>query len=134
MIDTSSWSPQVQRKVSSYFAERSIDVALVTRVDYVLALLSANTRETLGIAEGIIGKAITRCPTVQPPDPRQSILAPRKEPVVSKVVRNPCLPTTRAFQRFKEVKVGRTREQLLSRGVTTRDLSVWKKAGYLEFS
>lgn len=132
-MDQTSWSPAVQSKVASYFRGRSIDPALVTRVDYVLALLSINTRETIQLAEEIIGKAITRCPTVQPPDPRKSTIAAR-QPVVTMVVRNPCLPTTPAFQRFKEVKIGRTREQLISRGVTARDLSVWKKAGYYEIS
>lgn len=59
---------------------------------------------------------------------------PPRDPVVVFVARNPRLPTTPAFQRFKEFQVGRTAEQLLRRGVTHRDIREATRAGWVRFS
>jgi hypothetical protein len=53
---------------------------------------------------------------------------------VVRVVPNPCRPTTDAWQRFRQVKVGMTEDQLRARGVSTRDLRVWTRARYLEIA
>lgn len=103
--------------------------------DLALALLRVGTSEALDYAGRALGVSITRCPSAVPPWPPKPV---RREAAadlrVSRVVKNPCRPTTGAFQRFKHVKVGMTEEQLRSRGVSTRDLRVWVRAGYVEFA
>lgn len=51
---------------------------------------------------------------------------------VLRVERNPRLPTTGAFQRYKNIRVGLTVAQLLARGVTRRDIREVVAAGVVE--
>lgn len=103
-----------------------------SRADLVLALLRVNTPQSLAAAEGIVGRPVTRCPPSIPPWPPKPVAKAPRAPTVRKVARNPCLPTTPAFQRYREVRVGMTRDQLLARGITHRDLRKW--ARHVEFS
>lgn len=96
-------------------------------VDLVLALLRG-PRDLRPSAEALAGVPIKVVPgfdkvrplPVASPRPMdQEALDLRR---VIWVARNPRLPTSPAFQRFKQIRVGRTVQQCLTRGVTRRDL------------
>jgi hypothetical protein len=99
--------------------------------DKVLMLLRAGD---LSAAEELVGKPITRCPAWVPQWPPLPVASRRSEPRVVRVGRNPCLPTTDAFQRYKVVRVGMTKKQLLARGLSHRDIRIWVNGGHVEFS
>lgn len=99
----------------------SLSRAGLGQADVVLELLRL---DLIPEVEALIGHPITRCPTrVYRPLP----LAPRAAPGpddrrVLSVVRNPRLPTTDSFQRFRLIQPGTTISSLLKRGVTRKDL------------
>lgn len=124
--------------LSDYFDSIGLDPLRASSADVVLALLRINTAESLEVASEIVGRPITVCPPAIPPWPPKPVNesarkaqrdADKTSRVVTKVGRNPCLPTTGAFQRFHHVRVGMTEDQLLRRGLTRRDLRVWAKKG-----
>lgn len=102
-----------------------------SRADTVLGLLRINTKASLRAAEAIVGKPITHCPAYLPPWPPKPVDKPRGS-VIVKLARNPCLPTTGAFQRYRKLRVGMTLQQAHTRGVTLRDLRRWGRAGHVE--
>lgn len=114
-----------------YFAEIGVDKPLT--VDIVLALLRINTPESLARASKLAGIEITKCPPAVPPWPPKPVAA-RAVVKVVRVGRNPCLPTTGAFQKFRMVRVGMTREQLKKRGLDNRDIRQWTNQGHIEWS
>jgi hypothetical protein len=120
-------------RVEAYFTEERIDPDLAQRVDVILALLTINTTEALRVASHLGGFSIKKCPPavpLWPPAPVQGARLPR----ITRVEKNPCLPTTGAFQRFRQIRRGMTRTQLLGRGLTTRDLRLWERAGFIAWS
>lgn len=121
----------LEAKLQKYWAE--VKVRGPGRADTVLALLRIGTREALSEAELIVGKPITRCPPAVPPWPPKPARS-EEHRVVVRVERNPCLPTTDAFQRFKKIRVGMTEPQVLRRGVTKRDIRRWSKSRAIELS
>lgn len=98
------------------------------RADEVLELLRKNTDEALWEAEKILGRRITQCPPAVPPWPPKPVHRDK----VLRVVR---IDATKPFRgqgtahRFSLVRVGMSREKLLSRGVLVRDLRVWQRSG-----
>jgi hypothetical protein len=119
-----------QEAVTEYL--RAHGLAAPSRADVVLALLRVNTQQSLAAAEGIVGRPVTRCPPAIPLWPPKPVVRAPRAPRVKAVGRNPCLPTSGAFQRYRTVRVGMTRDQLLARGVTHRDLRKWAK--HVEFT
>ena len=96
------------------------------QADLVLSLLR---HELIDDVEQMIGHPIEVCP----PDPR---LRPARKPdaavtarVVSMAV-SPKLIGARA-RRWASVRLGLTVENLLSRGVTRRDIRSWRRRGFL---
>jgi hypothetical protein len=128
------FTPDLRRQVGGYIEAHRLEPEHLLRIDVVLALLRINSRDSLEAAEKLTGRPITRCPPQLPPWPPVPVRPPQGVARVIKIARNPCLPTTPAFQRYRLVKLGLTREQLLVRGVTARDLRVWMRAGHLEFT
>lgn len=128
----------------SYFSipqdETNLDAALCRRglcqADVVLALLKDARRDAVA---AVVGRPIQ----VLPPDPRIWMVP---APVVVhsrrtgdarrvvKVSRNPRLPTTGAFQRFRLIRPGLTIAQLLARGVTRRDIRQGVRRKYIRLS
>lgn len=104
--------------------------AQVQRCDVILALLRLGHRKA---AEQLLGKPVTVCPPWVPPRSPAPV-AKLQGPRVRRVGRNPCLPTTDAFQRFRQIRVGMTQDQLESRGITKRDIRLWRRAGHLEIA
>lgn len=106
------------------------------RADEVLHLVRLNTPEALRLAEAILGKPITRCPPCIPPWPPLPVRKASR--VASKVSwkssSNPHSPSSDAFARFNQVRVGMTTERLLLRGILHRDIRLWKKIGVIKFS
>jgi len=101
--------------------------------DVVLELVHADHRDA---AEHVMGHTITvyvpYVPRWPPTKPKVRINEDQKKVVFVKPT-NPKMPGTRAHTAFSLVKVGMTKVQLLSRGVTRRDIRSWTRAGYVEF-
>jgi hypothetical protein len=127
-------TPDLRQQVGAYIEAHRLNPEHLLRVDIVLVLLRINSPEALGAAEKLTGRPITRCPPSLPPWPPAPVRPPQGRRAVSRVGRNPCLPTTPAFQRFRAVRPGLTKEQLRVRGVTARDLRLWVRAGHVEFA
>jgi hypothetical protein len=99
--------------------------------DIVLILLRAGHRRA---AEGVAGFAITTCPPALAGRAEKSPPAdPDERLVVASVAPNPRLPTTGAFQRYREFRVGRSVRTLLSRGVTRKDIREVQQRGLVVF-
>jgi len=128
------WSAALQLEASSYMAAHRLTAPQMLRVDVVLMLLRINTREALQAAQELTGRAITQCPSAVPPWPPKRPEDAARGPRVIWLAPNPCSPTTAMHARYGQVAIGRTREQLLARGVTPRDLSYWGKRGHVKFT
>lgn len=112
--------------------------------DVVLTLLAIGTADARAGAQAIIGKPIEVCrpgphyretvsvidqiaslPETVPPADRRKVLS---------VERNPRLPTTDSFQRYKHFRPGRTVAQLIGLGVTRKDLREALREGWVTLS
>lgn len=134
-------SPGLDQALREYF--RSQGVASPQRVDVVLGLLRLNTREALDAAELITGRAITVCPAAVPPwppKPVQRAAEGSSEQVVRKVnldlagsasLRSATVPV---LDRLRLASPGMTRTELVNRGLSNRDIRLWTKRGWLEWS
>jgi hypothetical protein len=129
-----TWSAELQLAASAYMADHRITPEHVLRADAVLMLLRINSAEALERVRELAGKPITRCPTGMPPWPPRPVAAVRREPRVSRVAPNPCLPATDMHRRYGLVKVGMSRQQLISRGCQPRDIRIWQSAGHVSFT
>ncbi len=133
-----AWSIPLQLAMGAYADAHALPLDALLRVDAVLILLRiADSNATLReqalerVAE-LTGKAITRCPSAMPPWPPRPV-ARHPVQVVATARANDCSENTDMHRRYDIVKVGMTREQLLSRGVTVRDISVWVRQGRITF-
>lgn len=111
--------------------------------DVVVALLRENTEETLREAERLLGKPIARPPAGMRSLPERTTLQAGVDHVLrligyvdssdmrrfTWVARNPQLPTTDSFQRFRLLRVGMTVGQFVLRGGHRRDVSEWVELG-----
>ena len=116
---------ELQLELSRYFNDCNVRADKVHRADVVLALLRINSDEALRSAEKLLGKPITVCPPAVPPWPPKPP-AGSTEPRVTRVGPNPCTEGGTAWHRYKKIRIGMTKKSLASRGITTRDLCVWK--------
>lgn len=124
---------QLARDVGAYVEAHGLTSML--RADLVLMLLRIGTPEALRRAEKLAGVAITRCPPAVPPWPPKPVQrTPAAPRVTARVPNNPLVRSSGAYQRFAQVKVGMTVEQLLSRGITRRDIRCWRARQYLEIA
>jgi hypothetical protein len=104
-----------------------------SQADVVLALLRMGERRFIECAEALVGRRIHYCPPClrppayvdrgDPPTPDQ-----RRITFVSK---NPRLPTTGAFYRFKIFRPGMTIGQFMVRGGQRRDVRAAIKRGWI---
>lgn len=101
------------------------------QADLAVALLRVGTPEALDHVQDVLGLRITRCPTAVPPRVPKPVRREATGPTLSLVTDNPCSPRTDAHRRYALVRVGMTREKLLARGVTVRDLKVWANRGWI---
>lgn len=106
--------------------------APVQRCDVILALLRVGTADARSAAEQIVGRPITTCPPAVPPRRPLPVARQSEVPRVRRVDRDPPVMASSARERFGLIKVGMTVDQMLSRGVTRRDIRYWTKKGYLE--
>jgi hypothetical protein len=143
--------PSVRRAIAdhfqfSYHSAQDLYQALSSRglgqADVVLALIHSSPgpldRHTYRPEiEALIARPITLCPPQLHHVPLPSY--PRRERgpddlVVRTVVRNPRLPTTDSFQRFKQFRPGVSIARLLTRGVTRKDIREARQNGWVEFA
>ena len=111
--------------------------------DVVLALLRADTEETLSAAEALLGRPITRCPPGARRTPERVGLQAGIDQVLriiglhdtsdlrrfAWVAQNTQLPTTPSWHRFRLLYVGMTVGQFVARGGYRRDVREWSEAG-----
>lgn len=127
------WPASLQLALSRYMEGNRIDPRTCLRVDLVLALLRIDTPEALDRVRELTGKLIVKCPSAVPPWPPLPPAARPQVPTVTMVGKND-FPSSRPMAaRFGQVKKGMTREQLLARGITARDINYWQKNDYLKF-
>ena len=121
-----------------------------SQADVVLALIRDESQASLRAAETLMGCPIKRCPTgLRNAPPEKSLyaraqwalglLGPEPTPPsdlrrVVMLARNPRLPTTPSFQRFRLLKIGMTVAQFLSRGGSRRDVREWTREGSVVLS
>jgi hypothetical protein len=132
--------PALTYRVRQYFnlgSEPLILAALradLCHADMVLCLMRIGTRRARQVAEWLMGHPITIAPPCQfldlvrgPPSIRP--------PTILRVNHQAQLRnSTRIGQTFCEFRVGRTKEQLLMRGVSRGDISRAVKRGWIEMT
>jgi hypothetical protein len=122
--------PSLAYRVRQYFALGSrpllveLSRACLCHADIVLCLIRIGTKHARRIAESLIGKPITIGPACRfvYPSNRSSPLV-KTQATIARVLENISVRRrTRLFMCMPEFKVGRTREQLLARGVSRGDI------------
>lgn len=111
-------------------ARRSLYSSLQARglcqADVLFTLLPFRSEPVFEEAiQSILGRPIETCPPAVPPRVPAPVRARPRGPDDRRVTRvgpNPRLPTTPAFQRYRKIRVGLSVAQLLSRGVTRKDM------------
>lgn len=93
-----------------------------SQADLVLCLLRVDTTQSLAAASRLVGRPITYCPPVLVRRLPPSALRTGDMRRVTRVSGNPRVAKTDAHRRFAEIRPGRTIAQLISRGVTRRDI------------
>lgn len=135
-------NPALKYMVRTYFdlGSERLSVALrragLGQADLVLCLLRLRLPSARRMAESLIGHPITVAPAVKFTW-RANGAAPTvgKQPVITWVMRDP--PTrrsTRLDQCFAEFRVGRTRQQLLARGVSRGDIRRAARRGWIRMA
>ena len=134
--------PSLLYRVRRYFALSSghLFIALRRRklgqADLVMCLMSIGTEAARRVTECLIGRSITIGPacllkyshnTEHPTIGRQ--------PVITRVSARPKIKArSRLARAFDEFRVGRTREQLLSRGVSRGDIRRAQRRGWIQLA
>ena len=116
----------MRRQVQDYYRRHGIPPERATRADEVLALLRINTPQALARAEELVGKPIERCPSAVPPWPPKPVGKAPGDPRILRVDFPP--------GQHQIVRIGMTRQQLLSRGVTRQNILKWTKVGRIQWS
>jgi len=132
-------TPALLYRVRRYFnlGTEHLFVALrragLGQADVVLCLLKIGTQRARRIAEALIGKPITVAPacrftySVNGHAPRIG-----RQPVITWVIDEfPVLRMSRLVRCLHEFRVGRTREQLMRRGVTKGDIGRAVRRGWI---
>lgn len=121
-----------------YFEFHRIDPGSATSADTVLAYLRINTPLSLRYAEKIMGKKITVCPAAVPPWPPKPVAKKPRDAVVASVKYRPAkngkeLPR-KTVEKFSLVKKGMTKNNLMAKGLSKRDVTRWTKSGCITWS
>ena len=132
-------SIKLRLAVEDYFEKNHIPLGASLRTDVILALVRMNTPEARSAAEQLLGKKITTYPAAVPPWPPKPVSKPKiqKVSIVRERTYNRkgkwAMPK-KTQEKFSMVRPGMTREQLVARGVPSRDLSRWTKSGNIVWS
>lgn len=105
------------------------------QADVVMELLRLGTPAAHEGIALLVGRPVTVLPPAVPPRIPLPVRPRAKEPddrVVLSVGRNPRLPTTPSFQRYRLIQAGLSVAQLLKRGVTRRDLRELTSGGHIQ--
>jgi hypothetical protein len=130
---TKDWPAAIQLEVSAYIERHHLDPQVMLRVDLVLILCRLDGVDARKALAELTGRAITRCPSGMPAPYAAPAQKKRGSMVVKVHAPNPCTGVAMRG-RYEIVKVGMTRDQLLRRGVTKRDLRYWTDLGYIEIT
>lgn len=126
-VDATLWTGRREVRLSGILEARGYEQG-----EIVLMLLKIDGREARALVESLVGRRITVAAMrrVEPP-PQRAEREPDDRRVL-RVIRNTRLPATRAYSRMSLARAGMTVRQLLSRGVTRRDLRIARRRGELE--
>jgi len=103
------------------------------KCDEALALLRANTPESLRLAQEMLGVTITRCPPALMAWPPKPVATSGGRDVrIRKLASNPFREGSTSEAKFRRMKLGMTRVEILSRGISSRDIRQWSERGLLE--
>lgn len=127
------WSTELQFTASAYMVDHRLRAEDLLPVDVVLMLLRIGSPEALEHVTKITGHPITHCPPAVPPWPPKPVAKTKRGPILVRVEANAYPRQTSMHDRFAKVRLGMTREQLLTRGVTARDIRYWQKNDRIEF-
>lgn len=106
------------------------------QADVVLALLKINSDCARRAVERLVGRPITVCPScLLIYDYNRSRPKLGSQPVITWVMRSPPLrSSTKIAACYPEFRVGRTREQLVCRGVSRGDIRRAVRRGWIKMS
>lgn len=131
--------PALEYRVRRYFelGSRNLFVELrdarLCQADIVLCLLRINTSTARRVVESLVGRPIVvsrACRLMWHINSQRPRVM--RQPVITWVCpRNPCRNSTRIGASFAEFKVGRTRQQLLMRGVSRGDIRRAVRRGWI---
>lgn len=122
---------EIRSVLSDYFDSNGMPMDQLVPVDIVLGLLRIGTPEARDTAQRISGVDIQVLPAVKPPWPPKPVSRGPTDVLVRKT--EGAYPKhSRVFARYSLLRVGMTRDKILAKGITTRDLSDWKRMGFIE--
>jgi hypothetical protein len=133
-------NPALKYRVRRYFdlPRGSLFAALMdySQADLVLCLVRIGTTRSRSIAESIIGKPITIGPACRfVYSFNKQTPSVRRQPVIVYVCPNPDLRhKSRLAVMYREFKVGRTKDQLLQRGVRMADIRRAERRGLVRIA
>lgn len=128
----SSLPVSLQLQLSAYAEQARLDRSKMGSADLALALLRINSAASLEAFASLTGRTVTHCPPALPPWPPKPVPnRERSEPIVLRKSKE--APRGEYMERhFRSIRVGMSRQDMLSRGATARDIRYWMTHGYIE--
>lgn len=121
---------EARERLDGYFKAQGVRAADTCPADWALAAVRMGL---YSLAGDVLGVTVTHCPSAVPPWPPRPVRREPRGPCVASVAKDPPLPQ-RVLPKYRQVKVGMTKEQLRSRGLDGRDIRIWTQRGHIQWT